>query len=227
MRIQMQKKNDDKAVPELQAAFQMALPGKLLALDRPPLVPEIRLWLVDAALMNGPLTHEEAQAVVAEPAYWSFCWASGQVLARWILDHPEAVRGRRVLDVGSGSGVVAIAAALSDALEVTACDVDPLALLAVQSNAEANGVEIGVRETLPEADRHDVICAADILYDRDNLSLLDRFRQLAPAVLLADSRVRNLTSPGYTQFMSQDAITWPDLDELKEFRTVRLFRGER
>ena len=77
--------------------------------------PQISLYLFDPRVLEGPLSHDEAQAVVAEPAYWSFCWASGQVLAAYILEHPQLVAGKRVLDFGSGSGVVAIAAAMAGA----------------------------------------------------------------------------------------------------------------
>ena len=74
--------------------------------------------------------------------FWAFCWASGQLLARYVLDHPELVRGRRVLDFGCGSGVVAIAAALAGAESAVACDCDPLALEAARANAALNGVAV-------------------------------------------------------------------------------------
>lgn len=209
----------------LQAAFRRVLPGRRLSVQELPLVPEIRLWLVDPASMQGPLTHEEAQAVVACPAYWSFCWASGQVLARWLLDHPQQVRGKRVVDVGSGSGVVAIAACLAGAAEVVACDLDPEAALAVIANAALNGVSPRVSRDWQESATDALITAADILYDRDNLALLQAFRQCADRVLLADSRVPNLQQPGYVAFHRSEATTWPDLEESAQFRQVALYEA--
>src|SRR6266581_1789142 len=89
------------------------------AIVAPPLVPEIRLHL----------------ATEVTPPYWAFAWAGGQALARFLLDHPERVAGRAVLDFGAGSGLVAIAAAKAGAASVTAADIDPFAAAAIAANA--------------------------------------------------------------------------------------------
>ncbi|CAK9070377.1 Probable periplasmic serine protease do/HhoA-like, partial [Durusdinium trenchii] len=154
---------------------------------------------------------------MSEPPYWSFCWASGQVLARYLLDHPQLVTGRTLVDVGPGSGVVAVAAALAGAKQVIACDLDPDACLASRVNAAENGVSLVTSDNLGEAlAQADLVTAADILYDRDNLPLVARMRLAAP-VLLADSRVRDLDPPGYAHIGTVTATTWPDLDESQEF----------
>ena len=93
-----------------------------------PQCEEIKLWLVDPKPMQRPFSQEEILAIQAYPAYWAFCWASGQVLARYILDNPEIVKNKRVMDFGAGSGVVAIAAIMAGAKQVIACDIDPDAL---------------------------------------------------------------------------------------------------
>lgn len=210
----------------LSEAIRRTLPRGRLAVSRPAGCPSLPLYLFDPGVLEGPLSHDEAQAVVAEPAYWSFCWASGQVLAQWILDHPEAVEGRRVLDFGSGSGIVAVAAARAGAAEVIACDLDEDALAAAQANAALNGVHI-----TPCNDWHqrpaalDLITAADVLYDKDNRPFLQAFRQAAGNVLLADSRVRHLEEPGYRVTGTVSATTWPDLNEFEEFNQVRLYRA--
>ncbi|WP_431687846.1 class I SAM-dependent methyltransferase [Hahella sp. NBU794] len=207
--------------------LQRTLPRSALRVAAPPLIPEIRLYLFDPAVMEGPLSHDEAQAVVAEPAYWSFCWASGQVLARYILDHPELVAGKTVWDIGAGSGVVAIAAALAGASAVMACDLDLAAQVAAAENAVLNGVQVRVCETLPSADKPDVITAADVLYDRDNLQWLPEWRDKASKVLLADSRVRNLSAPGYELKKTASGRTFPDLNEFEEFNEVRIYESGR
>ncbi|MDX1599342.1 MAG: 50S ribosomal protein L11 methyltransferase, partial [Marinobacter sp.] len=120
--------------------LQKTLNRGRVAVTRPVGCPQIALYLFDPSVLDGPLSHDEAQAVVAEPAYWSFCWASGQVLAGWILENPRRVAGKRVLDFGSGSGVVAIAAAMAGAAEAIACDIDPAALDAAAANAQLNNV---------------------------------------------------------------------------------------
>ena len=124
----------------------------------------IKLWLIDPANMDRCFSPEETRLILEEPPYWCFCWASGLVLARWLADRPEWVRGKRVLDFGAGSGVAAIAAAKAGAAEVVACDLDPLALAACQANAALNEVELRYsQDFFGEADRYDLIIVADVL----------------------------------------------------------------
>lgn len=199
------------------------LPAAELACVPLPRVPEIQLWLFKDLHPDEALDDATVSAIMEAPPYWSLCWASGQVMARYLLDHPESVRGRTVLDLGAGSGVVAIAAALAGAARVIACDQDAGAREAAAFNAAVNGVAV---ETAAELagwlPRVEMITAADILYDRDNLPLLDGMARSA-AVLLADSRIPGLDPPGYRLVGVDEATTWPDLGELSEFNRVRLF----
>ncbi|MEU8235167.1 50S ribosomal protein L11 methyltransferase [Actinoplanes sp. NPDC048967] len=132
-----------------------------------PLAPEISLHLADGrvGLFDGT---GGAFSSDVPPPFWLFVWAGGQALARHVLDHPEIVRGRSVLDVASGSGVAAIAAARAGASRVTALDVDPLAVAAAARNASANDVAVETR-ALDIADSDvpaDVILAGDVFYTR-------------------------------------------------------------
>ncbi len=194
--------------------------------SRPAGCPDISLYLFDPGVLEGPISHEEAQAVVAEPAYWSFCWASGQVLASYILEHPETVADKRVLDFGCGSGIVAIAAAMAGARKVIACDIDPAALDAAMANAALNGVQL-----FPCDDWHacrqdaDVLTAADVLYDPENRPLLAEFRRSSSQVLLADSRMKVLGDDAYVHRTTREARTWPDLHEFEEFNKVRIYEA--
>jgi predicted nicotinamide N-methyase len=175
-----------------------------------PLVPEISLYLLSEDYPRGRLDYDEMMAIMDTPAYWAFCWASGQVLARYVLDHRGRFAGRTTLDLGTGSGVVAIAAALAGA-QAIACDLDANALDAARAN---------------ELDRTvDIVLAADVLYDRDNLPLLERLPRLANEVIVADSRVRQDTLHGYAIIDRMTATTVPDLDELREFSHVRIYRA--
>tara|TARA_R110001592_G_scaffold362471_1_gene676375 strand:+ start:17436 stop:18098 length:663 start_codon:yes stop_codon:yes gene_type:complete len=186
--------------------------------------PEISLYLFDPDVLEGPISHDEAQAVFSEPAYWSFCWASGQVLAQYIMNHPEHVKGKTVVDFGSGSGIVAIAASLCGAKSVFACDIDTKALDACSINASLNKVDIKcISDIAVIKEDIDLMLAADVLYDKDNYPLLDFFLSKASQVLLADSRVKVLPSDNYQQIDSIEARTWPDLNEFEEFNQVRIF----
>jgi predicted nicotinamide N-methyase len=111
-------------------------------LRRIPLVPEIRLYQASEPIAAWQHTERATGRTGLDPPFWAFAWAGGQALARYLLDHPEAVAGRQVIDVASGSGLVAIAAALAGAAAVTAYDIDPLAAAAITLNAAANGVAI-------------------------------------------------------------------------------------
>ena len=193
-----------------------------------PQCPEIKLWLVDPAPMQRSFSQEEILAIQAYPAYWAFCWASGQVLARYILQNPELVKDKRIMDFGAGSGIVAIAAIMAGAKHVIACDIDPDALLSCQENARLNNVEFELHGDLFEFDQEiDLLIAADVLYDKENLPLLDVFLQKAPEVLVADSRVKNFDFPPYTAIGQIDSFTVPDLDDLAEFRLVNLYKAHR
>lgn len=192
-----------------------------------PQCPEIELYLLNADFPQQGLSPDEARAIMLEPAYWVFCWASGQSLSRWILDNPQAVRGKRILDFGTGSGVVAIAAVLAGANKVIACDIDPLAQQAAIENCQLNGVDVDIRGDWHTIDdKLDLIIVADVLYDKENLPLLNQFIARADEVLVADSRVKNFDLPPYEKIAELESTTLPDLDEFDEFRQVRIYYAD-
>ena len=142
----------------------------------PPLCPELRLRLLrdDSSLWRGAVHIFDDDG---PRPFWAFAWAGGQALARYLLDHPQVVRGRRVLDFGSGSGLVGIAAAGAGAAAVTATDIDPRAVAATKLNAELNGAVVAARcqDILKSDDRDwDVLLAGDAFYLwQANLGLFD------------------------------------------------------
>jgi predicted nicotinamide N-methyase len=173
-----------------------------------PLVPEIRLHQASEPIGMWQRTEEVTGQAGLDPPFWAFAWAGGRALARYLLDQPETVHGRRVIDIASGSGLVAIAAAMSGAAAVTAYDIDPLAAAAIEVNAVANGVAVCAvcadvlnadRPPLPHAhlapDTHpapaaDVVLVADAFYERDLaaqvLRFLERSHAAGAAVLAGD-----------------------------------------
>jgi len=186
----------------------------------------IELYLMNEDYPTDRLPQEAALRLMEQPFYWAFCWASGLVLSNYIFVHPELVRGKRVVDFGCGSGVVAIAAAKAGAREVVACDIDPLAILATRENAKLNDVELMISEDFDLIEGEvDIIIVADVLYDRENLPWLSRFTARAKDVLVADSRVKNFDYPPYQQVDRQKGCTMPDLDESMEFRDVRIYQA--
>ncbi|GJD51887.1 Ribosomal RNA small subunit methyltransferase C [Methylobacterium crusticola] len=136
-----------------------------------PHAPAIRLHVADEATELWSRTEEELGAIGLPPPFWAFAWAGGQALARYVLDHPETVAGARVLDFASGSGLVAIAAAMAGAAAVRASDLDPFALAAIGLNAAENGVagrvEAAASDLVGRDEGWDCVLAADIFYERD------------------------------------------------------------
>lgn len=188
----------------------------------------LSLYLLNADYPQQQLSPEAMRAVLNYPAYWAFCWASGQVLAAFLARNSAWVAGKRVLDFGCGSGVAGIAAARAGAAEVVACDIDADALAATAANAVINQVSVQLRSSFDACEGDfDVVLAADVLYDRANLPWLGRFLDRAPCVLLADSRIRHFSEPGYRKLEARHSNTVPDLDESPEFRTVALYAGSR
>jgi predicted nicotinamide N-methyase len=163
---------------------------KLLA---PPLVPEIKLHLAEESLPIWQRTEEELGEMNIPPPYWAFAWAGGQALARYLLDNPSITAGQKVLDLGSGSGLSAIAARVAGAHAALATDVDEVALVAIALNADANGVavEVAAEDMLdggPGA--ASVVLAGDLFYERAlatrMLAFLDACRTAGASVLVGD-----------------------------------------
>ncbi|QFR33184.1 methyltransferase [Ancylobacter sp. TS-1] len=135
----------------------------------PPLVPEIRLHLAEESLPIWQRTEEELGEIGLPPPFWAFAWAGGQALARHVLDHPDMVAGKRVLDFAAGSGLVGIAALRAGAVSVACADIDPFAHAAIALNASTNGAPVDVLATdiIGTDAGWEVILVGDIAYERD------------------------------------------------------------
>ncbi|TMJ43747.1 MAG: methyltransferase [Alphaproteobacteria bacterium] len=173
------------------------------AITAPPLVPEIRLHLATEITPIWQATEETLARSALPPPFWAFAWAGGQALARYLLDHPEAVAGRSVLDFGAGSGLVAIAAAKAGAASVLAAEIDHFAAAAIAANAALNEVAIAVTtaDVLGTCDpRWEVVTAGDVCYERPMADrVTDWLRVLAVSgslVLLGDPGRTYLPSHG-------------------------------
>ncbi|WP_267552361.1 methyltransferase [Rhizobium rhizogenes] len=152
------------------------------SLVTPPHVPEVRLHLASEAHELWLKTEEELEEIGLPPPFWAFAWAGGQGLARYILDHPATVAGRKVLDFASGSGLVAIAAKRAGASHVLAVDIDPWAGTAIRLNAVENGVALDFAgdDIIGRSVEADVVLAGDVFYDQDfAANLVPWLRQLA------------------------------------------------
>jgi predicted nicotinamide N-methyase len=147
------------------AAFIAANTERLTA----PLVPEVKLHLATEVVPLWQMTEAELDRSGLPPPFWAFAWAGGQALARYVLDHPETVRGKRVLDFAAGCGIVGIAAKLAGARDVLCADIDPLAAAACRLNAEANGVTLEASDDDLVGVRGrdwDTVLAGDICYEQ-------------------------------------------------------------
>lgn len=163
-------------------------------LTAPPLVPEIGLYLAEESLPIWRKTEDELNQVNVPPPYWAFAWAGGQASARYLLDQSRIVAGRRVLDLGAGSGLAAIAAMKAGAASVLAADIDRVALEAIWLNADANGVRVETtHEDLlarPAPTGFDVVLVGDLFYEKALAEAVGGFivsaRALGAEVLIGD-----------------------------------------
>ncbi|MBX3532728.1 MAG: methyltransferase [Xanthobacteraceae bacterium] len=160
-----------------------------------PHVPEISLYVADEAVPLWQKTEEELDQMGLPPPFWAFAWAGGQALARYVLDHPESVRGKTVLDLASGSGLVAIAAVKAGAARAVANDIDAFAMPAVALNMAANGISLETETTDRLAsetalESFGAVLAGDIFYERDTaaraFSFLQRMKAQGACVLVGD-----------------------------------------
>jgi predicted nicotinamide N-methyase len=177
----------------------------------PALVPEVRLYLADDAFGLWVRSEAELGRDGAPLPFWAFPWAGGQALARHLLDHSELVRGRAVLDVASGSGLVAIAAALAGAAAVAASDIDRLAVAAIALNAEANGVSVaaGLADVLDgDGAGAEVLLVGDAFYEQPMadrvLAFLERAWARGVDVLVGDPHRNHLPRDRFEALATYD-----------------------
>jgi predicted nicotinamide N-methyase len=199
------------------------------ALLSPPLVPEIRLHLATEVVPLWRKTEEELEAEGVPPPYWAFAWAGGQALARYVLDHPAQVAGKRVLDFGSGSGLVAIAAAKAGAADVLAADIDAFAGAAIALNAVANDVAVRVThdDVIGATYAWDTILVGDMCYEgpltERLLAWLTDCARTGANILLGDPGRSYFPKSGVEKLCTYNVQTTRDLED-REIRETSVYR---
>ena len=192
----------------------------------PPHTPELVLRLADEITPIWTLTEEALAEIGLPPPFWAFAWAGGQALARYVLDHPEIVAGKRVIDFATGSGLVAIAAMKAGAARVLAADIDVFCEAAVGLNAEANGVTVAFTErnlldaAPPPAD---VILAGDICYEKPMaeavMAWLAQGRAAGATVLIGDPGRTYFPKDGLVKLAEYQVATTRELEDFAVKRT--------
>ncbi|MEJ1976108.1 MAG: 50S ribosomal protein L11 methyltransferase [Acetobacteraceae bacterium] len=193
-------------------------------LARAPLVPEILLHLATEITPIWQATETFLTQANIEPPFWAFAWPGGQALARYVLDHPASVAGRRVLDFAAGGGIAAIACAMVGAALVETAEIDPMAAIATRLNARANGVSIvtTTADLVGEPGRWDVILCGDVCYEAPMTAhILPWLRQMAASatVWIADPG-RNYLPAGMEALASFDVPTSRELEDRDVRHTI-------
>ena len=191
-----------------------------------PHAPEISLWLADEVTPIWRLTEEELGELGLPPPFWAFAWAGGQGLARWLLDNPHEVAGKRVLDFAAGSGLVGIAAMKAGAASALCADIDPFCAAAVTLNAEANQVALAFTGddllAAPPPDL-DVICAGDVFYEKPMagrvLAWLTAASDRGTRVLIGDPLRSYFPKNGFQLLAEYEVPTTRELEDSAVKRT--------
>jgi predicted nicotinamide N-methyase len=206
----------------------MLLPGSLLTTeqligDGDDMSIELQLLSMDSSKLQ--LKAEQIGKFWHQLPYWAFAWAAGQGLAAYLLQNPELVKGKRVLDFGCGSGLVGIAAAKAGAKSVVCCDTDGLALLAVQENAQRNNVVI---ETMSDwstcNDSFDCLLAADVLYDLTSVGDLSKQCKAIPNWIVAETQYQLPPWSSLEKVANNMATTLPLLDDFDQNLIVSIYK---
>lgn len=196
----------------------------------PPLVPEIRLHLAEESLDIWRKTEEDLGEMNIAPPYWAFAWAGGQALARTLLDQPSLVAGKRILDLGCGAGLAAVAALKAGAASALAADIDQIALIATHMNAEANGVSLettvdDVLGGLPAA--FEVVLVGDLFYERQLaervLALVEPLAKAGTLVLVGDPQRNYFPRGRFTEVAWYKVPVTRDLEDA-EIKTTAVWR---
>ena len=198
------------------------------ALTAPPLVPEIQLYQASEITPIWEATEAALDEMGLPPPFWAFAWAGGQALARWLLDTPEMVRGKGVLDFGAGSGLSGIAAAMAGAETVIANEIDPVAAAAIALNAGANNVtlDILIEDLVGGPCRWDVILAGDVCYEQQPAARITGWlREMAREipVYLGDPSRTYLPKDGLEPLVKYSVQTTREIEDT-DVRNARVWR---
>ena len=191
----------------------------------PPHTPELKLHLASELVPIWQKTEEELAAQGVPPPFWAFAWAGGQALSRYVLDHPDTVRGKRVLDFASGSGLSAIAAAKAGASHVLATEIDTFAVAAIDLNAKVNNVQVTAEliDAVGTDQGWDTVIAGDICYEREmSARVFAWLRGLAgrgALVLIGDPGRNYLPSSHLVEIAVYDVATTRELEDREVRRT--------
>jgi predicted nicotinamide N-methyase len=196
--------------------------------QRPPHTPEIVLRLADEITPIWRMTEEALAGLGLPPPFWAFAWAGGQALARYVLDWPEIVAGRRVIDFATGSGIVAIAAMRAGAASVLAADIDVFCEAAVAINAEANAVTVGFTGedllTAPPPAWAEVILAGDICYEKPMtdrvMAWLTTAKAAGATVLIGDPGRSYFPRHGLVKLAEYQVATTRELEDSEVKKTA-------
>lgn len=193
----------------------------------PPLVPEIRLYLAEESVPIWQKTEEELGEMNVPPPFWAFAWAGGQALARYLLDNPSLVAGKTVIDLGSGSGLTAIAAKLAGAASVLGADIDAFSCAAVRLNAALNDVAVNVtgEDLLVRApDPADVVLVGDLFYERELaarvMAYVERAAAAGSVVLVGDPQRSYFPAARFTQAAAYQVPVTRELEDAEIKRTA-------
>ncbi|WP_340645179.1 methyltransferase [Phenylobacterium sp.] len=195
-------------------------------LQAPPHTPELELHLADEITPIWKMTEEALAEIGLPPPFWAFAWAGGQALARYILDNPEVVAGKRVVDFASGSGIVGIAAMQAGAAHVLAADIDGFCGAALSLNVMANGVRVDFTDTNlldAPAPAADVILAGDICYEKPMadavMAWLSAARARGTTVLIGDPGRSYFPRSGLTKLAEYQVATTRELEDQEVKKT--------
>jgi predicted nicotinamide N-methyase len=198
------------------------------ALQAPPHTPELSLHLADEITPIWRMTEEALEEIGLPPPFWAFAWAGGQALARYVLDHPQVVAGKRVIDFASGSGIVGVAAARAGAAEVLCADIDAFCGAAAHLNAAANGVALKTTEQNlldhPPPSAAQVILAGDICYEAplatQVMDWLIAARAGGALVLIGDPGRSYFPREGLTKLAEYQVPTTRELEDMEVKKTA-------
>lgn len=199
------------------------------ALATPPLTPEIRLHLATEITPIWEATEATLEANNLPPPYWAFAWPGGQALTRFLLDHADRVRGKRVLDFAAGSGLSAIGAAMAGAGKVAANEIDDFAIEAIRLNAETNTVALELlrHDLIGRNEGWDLVLAGDVCYERPMADrVIPWLRSLAGSgvtVLMGDPGRAYLPAQGLVEVATYEVPTSKELED-RELRVTRVLR---